>query len=186
MLKIDNKILAFVWEIAEVVILSLVIVLPIRYFLIQPFFVKGASMEPNFEDGQYLIVDEISYRFGAPQRGDVLVFKYPLDPSQFYIKRIIGLPGEKVEVKDGHVYVFNKANPDGWMVDESYLPNGGLTYGDTELQLGEDEYFVMGDNRAVSYDSRRWGVLPKKDIIGKVALRAWPIGVASLIQVPSY
>lgn len=186
MIKTDNKILAFIWEIAEVVILSLVIVLPIRYFLIQPFFVKGASMEPNFEDGEYLIINEISYRFGEPKRGDVVVFKYPVDPSQFYIKRVIGLPGEKVEVKGGYVYIFNKFYPDGWKVAEAYLPAGRLTYGDTEMTLGTDEYFVMGDNRAVSYDSRRWGVLPEKNIIGKVALRAWPIPEASIIQSPAY
>src|SRR3989344_1293745 len=86
----------FFWEIFKVVVISLVIIIPIRYFLIKPFYVKGASMEPNFHDYEYLIIDEISYRFNQPARGEVVVFKYPFDQSQFFIKRIIGMPGETV------------------------------------------------------------------------------------------
>src|SRR3989344_8898539 len=93
-----NELLAFVWETIKVVVISLAIILPIRYYLVQPFFVKGASMEPSFEDGDYLLINEISYRFSAPERGDVIVFRYPKDRSQFFIKRIVGLPGETVEI----------------------------------------------------------------------------------------
>lgn len=181
-----RKIFSFVWEILGVVVISLAIVLPIRYFLVQPFFVKGASMEPNFKDGEYLIVDEISYRFSEPKRGDVLVFKYPLDPSQYYIKRIIGLPGEKIEIKNGKVIIYNNLFSQGWEIKEPYLPKGRTTYGNTEIKLGNQEYFVLGDNRLASFDSRRWGVLPKKDIIGKVYLRAWPFAAAQIIPEPSY
>jgi len=174
------------WEILQVVIISLVIVIPIRYFLVQPFFVKGASMEPNFKDGQYLIIDEISYRFEQPKRGEVVVFKYPLDPSQFFIKRVIGLPEETVKVKDGKIFIFNKLFPDGWQIEEPYLPRTIMTYGDVEIKLGQGEYFVLGDNRMASFDSRRWGVLPKNDFIGRVVLRAWPVMAASIISAPSY
>ena len=100
-----KKFLAFIWETLKIVVIALVIVVPIRYFLFQPFFVKGASMEPNFDDGQYLIIDELSSRFREPQRGEIVVFKYPHDPSQRYIKRVIGLPGETAEVKDGQLSI---------------------------------------------------------------------------------
>ncbi len=187
MLKMNNKILSFIWEIAEVVILSLVIVLPIRYFLIQPFFVKGASMEPNFEDGQYLIVDEISYRFGAPQRGDVLVFKYPLDKSQRFIKRIIGLPGEKVDIIAGKITITTSIG-DKRLLNEIYIttPLSEMLLENNSLSLGENEYFVMGDNRSHSFDSRSWGVLNKEDIVGRVIFRAWPPLDMSLFPDPHY
>jgi signal peptidase I len=160
--------LNFIWDILKIVIISLAIIIPIRYFLIQPFFVKGASMEPNFLDGDYLIIDEISYRFDAPQRGDVVIFRYPLDPSQFFIKRVIGLPGEKVKVADDHVFI------NGKLLDETKYLQGISTAGNVEVTLGNDEYFVLGDNRQASSDSRRWGEVNKKFIIGRAWLRAWP------------
>src|SRR3990167_6829816 len=101
--NVKSELLAFIWETTKVVVISLAIILPIRYYLVQPFFVKGASMEPNFEDGDYLLVDELSYRFSVPKRGDVVIFRYPQDPSQFFIKRIIGLPDETIEIKNNTV-----------------------------------------------------------------------------------
>src|SRR3989338_5283921 len=95
-----SEVLAFIWETAKIIIISLAIIIPIRYYLVQPFFVKGASMEENFHDGDYLLIDEISYRLEVPRRGDVIVFRYPENQTQFYIKRIIGLPGETVEIKN--------------------------------------------------------------------------------------
>jgi signal peptidase I len=109
----------FLWETARTIIISLAIIIPVRYFLIQPFFVRGASMEPNFHDGEYLIIDELSYRLGEPERGDVIIFKYPKNPSQYYIKRIIGLPMETVEIKDGQIIVYNSQNPNGEVLNES-------------------------------------------------------------------
>ena len=168
--------LNFIWEILKIVIISLAIIIPIRYFLIQPFFVKGASMEPNFLDGDYLIVDEISYHFDAPQRGDVIIFRYPLDPSQFFIKRVIGLPGEKVKVMDDHVFINDE------LLDEAKYLQGVDTAGNVEVTLGSDEYFVLGDNRQASSDSRRWGEVNKKFIIGRAWLRAWPFNRLGIVN----
>jgi len=177
--------LLFAWEVAKIVVIALVIVVPIRYFLFQPFFVKGQSMEPNFEDGDYLIVDEISYRLHDPQRGDVVVFKYPYNLSQRYIKRIIGLPGETIEIKDGEIIIINdKGNQ---ILDESkYLSSSLQTWGNETFNVGQREYFVLGDNRSVSADSRSWGLLPRSDIIGKVVFRAWPFTAFAAIKVPAY
>ena len=172
----------FVWEIFKVVVISLAIIIPVRYFLIQPFYVKGASMEPNFYNHEYLIINEISYRFVAPERGDAIVLRYPLEPSQYFIKRIIGLPGEKVRVAGGQVYIFNAAHPAGEPLKEDYLPSGLLTYGDAELTLGADEYFVLGDNRSASLDSRVFGPITRRDIIGKTLLRGWPLNRIGLVS----
>lgn len=162
-------------EIAKVLLVSLAIVLPIRYFIVQPFIVRGASMEPNFENREYLIVDEASYYFRAPRRGEPIVFRYPRDPRQFFIKRIIGLPGEKVEIKGGRVVIFNKDLPGGFVLDEPYLdPPGRPTYPDEGVTLKDDEFFVLGDNRDSSSDSRIWGSLEKKFITGRTVFRAWP------------
>ncbi len=173
--------LSFLWETFKIVIIALAIVLPIRYFLFQPFFVKGASMEPNFDDGQYLIIDELSYRFRNPERGEVIVFKYPHDPSQRYIKRIIGLPGETVEVKDNKVFIGNEV-----LDESSYLSTDTPTPGLVKFVLGDKEYFVLGDNRLASSDSRRWGTLPRENIVGRVYLRTWPFATLTKFEAPAY
>jgi len=173
--------LSFIWETLKIVIIALVIVVPIRYFLFQPFFIKGASMEPNFDDGQYLIIDELSYRFREPQRGEVVVFKYPHDLSQRYIKRIIGLPGETIEIKERKVLI------SGEILDESsYLPEGITTPDLAKITLGEEEYFVLGDNRFASSDSRLWGPLPRENIVGRVFIRAWPFATLAKFEAPAY
>ncbi len=181
-----KKALLFFWEISKIVLIALAIVVPIRYFLFQPFFVKGQSMEPNYETGHYLIIDELSYRFNNPERGEVIVFKYPNDTTQRYIKRIIGLPGETIEIKNGQVFLSQSGSAPELLNEANYLASGVLTAGNLEIALGNDEYFVLGDNRPVSSDSRRWGVVPRKDIIGKVYLRAWPIGAMAKIELPAY
>ena len=175
----------FFIEIAQLVAISLAIIIPIRMFVVQPFFVKGASMEPTFQDGEYLIVDEISYRFNEPVRGEVIIFRFPDDPSQYYIKRIIGLPGETVQVRNGEVTVFNEENPEGLLLTEQYLSTG-FTNGDVTLTLDDDRFFVMGDNREKSYDSRRWGDLDEDLIIGRAVLRAWPFDQFATFDLPSY
>ena len=178
-----KKIINFSWEIAKTLIIALAIVFPIRYFLFQPFLIRGQSMEPNFENGDYLIVDELSYWLREPQRGEVVVFKYPRNPSQRYIKRIIGLPGETVEIKNGRILVSGK------VLDESvYLPEDILTDGKgfTKITLGKDQYFVLGDNRTFSSDSRLWGVLEKDKIIGRAYFRLWPVAALAKISSPNY
>lgn len=176
-----------IWEIVEVAVIAIIAVLIIRNFLVQPFLVNGASMEPNFHNNDYLIIDEISYRFKEPQRGEVVVFRYPGDEKYFYIKRIIGLPGEEIEIKDGKVFIFNKEFPEGFSLEEYYLSSRVQTSGkDSKIKIAEDEYFVMGDNRGFSFDSRSWGPLKKNEIIGAVRLRLWPFNKVTAFEKPSY
>lgn len=178
----------FVFDLIKIVVISLVIIIPIRHFLIQPFYVKGASMEPNFHDSEYLIVDELSYRLKDIQRGDIVVFRYPKDPSEYFIKRVIGLPGEKVQVKNGSVYIFNKENPRGVILDEPYLAADvkTLSSGEEVYDLNNDEIFVLGDNRNFSNDSRIFGPVGKTFIIGKVFLRGWPFNRATIFKSQVY
>jgi signal peptidase I len=172
-----RKFFLFVWEIVKVVSISLAIILPVRYYLIQPFYVKGASMEPNFHDHEYLIVDEISYRVKAPERGQVIVFRYPKNPQEYFIKRVIGLPNEEVQIKDGQVIIYNDENPDGKALSEDYLVQDLNTYNNSEIrvELNSEEYFVLGDNRSASKDSRSFGPVNKSFITGKVLFRGWPL-----------
>jgi len=185
--KLMTKTLLFIWEVAKILIISLCIVIPIRYFLFQPFFVKGMSMEPNFEDGEYLIVDEITPRFKEYQRGEVVVFKFPQNPSQYYIKRIIGLPGETIELKEDKIIIRGKEDRDSLVLDETdYLLVSLTGSQNLKIILKEDEYFVLGDNRGASADSRRWGALPEKYVVGRVWLRAWPFTKFEIVEAPSY
>lgn len=182
-----KKYLPFVFEVIKIGIIAFLIVMPIRYFLFQPFIVSGASMSPTFSTGDYLIIDEISYRFSSPQRGDVIVFNAGFIPgyvNQRFIKRIIGLPGETVNVSNGEVKITNGEQTT--VLQEKYLPENSRTDGETNITLGADEYFVMGDNRPYSYDSRMWGVVNKKDIIGKAFLRIFPVAALSEIPHPAY
>jgi len=179
--------LAMFGEILKIVLIASAIVIPLRLFLIQPFFVQGASMEPNYENGEYLVIDEISYRLGEPQRGEVIVFKYPLNPKDFFIKRIIGLPGESVLVQDNKITIKNAPNPNGFVLDESeYLKNVPPLGNHSEVVLGADEFYVMGDNRAASFDSRRGWLVPEKNIVGRVWVRIWPFGRFMMAESPSY
>lgn len=176
---------SFVVEVVKIVILAFAIVIPIRYYLFQPFVIQGSSMEPNFHQADYLIVDELSYRLRAPERGEVIVFKYPLDPSKRFIKRIIGLPGETVETKDGIVTAYKDGQK--LVLDESKYLTSDLKVPDMgPVTLKEGQYFVLGDNRPYSSDSQDWGELPASDIIGKVAFRLWPVGAIEKVSVPTY
>jgi len=164
--------LSEIFDLGKIVLIALLIVIPIRLFVFQPFMVSGASMEPNYHSTDYLIIDEFSYRFNGPQRNDVIVFKYPKNPDYKYIKRIIGFPGETVEIRDAKIYITKDSKT--IVLDENYLPQESITawirganYGPITLKDGE--YFVLGDNRNYSADSRTWGILPKENIIGKVA-----------------
>ncbi len=178
--------LSFLWEIIKVVIIALVIIIPVRYFLVQPFFVNGASMEENFHDGDYILIDEISFRFHDPARGEIIVFRYPNDQTQFFIKRVIGLPEETVEVKNNTVTIYSKDNPGGLVLKEPYLDASQETRGNLRYKLDPHEYFVMGDNRLHSSDSRVWGSVNRALVTGRVFSRAWPLTQAELVRRPSY
>ncbi|MFC1787945.1 signal peptidase I [Patescibacteria group bacterium] len=175
----------FVLEVIQIVIISAAIIIPIRYFLIQPFYVKGASMEPNFYDREYLIVDELSYRLRQPQRGETIVFRYPRDRSQFFIKRVIALPGETVEITDGKIIIYNSENPNGVEVDEEYIVEDA-TQGKKKVTLAAEEYFVLGDNRDESLDSRNFGPVKESLIIGRVWIRGLPLSRLGSFDTPEY
>jgi len=170
---------ANVWDLLKFAALATIIVLPIRAYVAQPFVVSGRSMVPTFQNGQYLIVDEISYRFHSPQRGDVIIFKYPKDPTKYFIKRVIGLPGETVEIKGNDIKIYNSENPDGLKLDQPYVEN--VSSNELKTMLGETDYFVMGDNRRESSDSRYWGALPRDMIVGRALLRLLPLAQASYL-----
>ncbi len=159
-------------ELIKLVLLSLLIVVPFRIYIAQPFIVDGASMDPTFSSGNYLIVDEITYRFRAPERGSVLIFKYPVDPRKSFIKRVIGLPGEKVSIVLGQVTITNAEYPDGFVLNEPYIKF--IKKESADFSLGPKEYFVMGDNRLGSADSRMWGPVPEANIIGRPIIRLFP------------
>jgi signal peptidase I len=187
----------FILEIIKIIVLAFIIIVPIRVFLFQPFFVQGASMEPNFEDGQYLIINEFGFKetdialgshsiwdiksFRELDRQHPIVFRYPVDPKKFFIKRVIGLPGEKVKIENGEITIFNSEYPNGFVLDEKeYIPATTKTKGDMTVTLKDNQYYVLGDNRSFSSDSRSWGPVPKEDIIGEVFLRAWPLDKMSV------
>ncbi len=162
-------------ELIKLLLIAFLVVVPFRKFVAQPFIVDGASMDPTFHNGQYLIVDELTYHFKAPERGSVLIFRYPKDPSKYFIKRIIGLPGETVSLNQGEVTIINSEHPEGFKLLEPYVKFEKI---DTKTYtLGTGEYFVMGDNRYGSSDSRVWGAVPKENIIGRPIIRFWPLGI---------
>ncbi len=167
-------------EILRFALIALIIVLPIRWFVAQPFIVSGASMEDTFHNNEYLIVDQVTYRFDEPQRGDVIVFKYPRDHSKYFIKRVIGLPGETVIVDGASITIKSADYPEGLTLDEPYAQLGDSRF-DQTLTLGDDEYFVLGDNRDHSSDSRVWGVLKREEIVGRALLRLLPPQRADLL-----
>ena len=171
---------SFVFEVFKIALIALIIVGPIRLFVAQPFVVSGASMNPTFKDSQYLIVDQLSYRFNEPQRGDVIIFRFPLDPSKFFIKRIIGLPNETIDIQNQTVTIITKENPKGFVLDESYLAQENTRSGFLRTTLSSEEYFVMGDNRGESSDSRSWGGLGREYILGRTFVRLFPVTQFSL------
>lgn len=161
-------------EVVETVGLAVIIFLIIRIG-IQNYRIEGQSMEPNFHDGEYLIVNKLAYRLGEYERGDVIVFQYPNDPSKDYIKRIIGLPGDTVEIRDGQLFVNNT------QIEEPYLhmPN---TRDEPPTVVEAGHLYVMGDNRPASSDTRSWGQLGQNFVIGQAWLAIWPFDTAGLVK----
>jgi signal peptidase I len=178
-------------DLVKTALVVIVLVVITRGFILQPFIVEGSSMAPRFHTNDYLLVDKLSYHFHPVSRGDIVVFKYPYNTSVNYVKRVIGLPGETVKIQDGSVYIINAQNPNGFKLNEPYviddaqtlLPSGAST---GEYTVPSDSYFVMGDNRPASSDSREWSFLPKSDMIGRVIIQAFPLSEASILHDPTY
>ena len=167
------------WEFVRFAIIVVAVVVIVRVFIAQPFVVSGASMVPTYQDSNYLIIDELTYHFRQPQRGDVIVFHPPVDMKTYYIKRIIGVPGDTITISNSVVQLKNAEKPEGIILDEPYITTD--TPGDNfTVTVSEGEYFVMGDNRPASFDSRRWGLLPKKNITGRVFARLFPLSQIGL------
>ena len=192
-----RKFLASFLEVLEIALIAVGAVFIVRTFLVQPFLVSGTSMVPTFQNGDYVLVDELTYHIHPPSRGDVIVFHDPQDWSTYFIKRVIGLPNEKVEITNNEITVFNPANPTGLVLDESYLPSGtpvtaddcdggSLTTGVCTYTLSSSTYLALGDNRPESYDSRSWGPLPAANIVGLVRVRLWPPNAITAFTDPKY
>lgn len=179
--------LAFL-ELVKIAVLAFVTIVVVRYFLFKPFYVKGASMEPNFHDHEYLIIDEITYRFREPERGEVIVFRYPgnLKEKEYYLKRIIGLPGERVKISEGKIIIYNDAHPEGIELNEPYLPDDLKTTPDKITPVGPNQYFVLGDNRNNSSDSRRFGAFDRSFIVGRAWFRGWPVKRMQTFEAPQF
>jgi signal peptidase I len=152
---------------------SLLMVFLVRTFIAQPFVVSGASMEPTFYTNQYLIVDQLTYEFSEPKRGEVIIFRYPLIPSRFFIKRVIALPGETIKITNNKVEIKEVGSDSFTTLEEEYVEFPKESF--VETTLAEDEYFVMGDNRMASLDSRSWGPLKESFIVGRAFVRLFPL-----------
>jgi signal peptidase I len=174
------------WEVAEVILIAFVAVYTIRTFIAQPFLVSGESMEPTYKNGEYLLVDELTYRFRQPERGEVVVFRYPGDEKSFFIKRIIGLPGETVTISDNSISISSPNSSSSLVLNESYLRDTTKTFSEKTALIGDDELYVMGDNRSNSFDSRSWGPLKIDHVKGLVRLRIFPFNRFGTIIKPIY
>lgn len=180
----------FVVDLAKTGVIVFILAFLLRYFVIQPYIVDGESMMPTYQNHEYLLAEKISYLRGEPERGDVVIFRYPKNPSLNYIKRIIALPGERIKIADNKVTIYNEKNPAGSVPDENYLPSTTKTEtfetSSLDKTLGEGEYFVMGDNREHSSDSREWGVLPRENILGRSWLTLVPFNRAAIHRRITY
>jgi signal peptidase I len=162
-----------VMDIVKFAIFVAAIIIPFRIFIAQPYIVEGSSMDPTFKDGDYLIVDQVSSRFETPKRGEVIIMKYPKDPSKYFIKRVIGLPLETVVIEKGKVFIKKPGESTTTPLNEDYIAFDKPENFSTTLK--ESEYFVMGDNRSGSSDSRIWGPLPAENVVGRPLLRLLPV-----------
>ena len=182
-----NKIGMGLLDAIQVIGISALTILILHVYVFQPNEVSGKSMYPYLEDKDRIITEKVTYRLNEPKRGDVIVFKYPLNKNEDFIKRIIALPNEEIELKNSLITIYNPSNPQGLILKENYLPKGTITNGRAFLTEGkrvkvpEDHYFVMGDNREGSSDSRQWGFISRKDIVGRAAIRIWPANTFSLL-----
>ena len=179
--------LLFIFDLIKLMVIAFIIVWPIHRFIFQPFYVVGPSMEPNFYDNEYLIIEKTSYYLTEPKRGEVIVFQSPANPENYLIKRIIGLPNEKLTIEKGEIYIYNNSFPQGLVLDEQgYLSPGTVTPGSIDVQLSENEYYVLGDNRNMSLDSRVFGSVKQEYITGRAWFRGWPFENMGLLKNPVF
>jgi len=181
------SILSFFWDLIKTALVVAIIAIIIRLFLIEPFIVQGSSMEPNLYNYDYLLIEKISDNFKDNyQRGSVIVFHPPNQPGQNYIKRVVGLPGEEIFIRDSQVVVQNSQNPKGFTLEENYLETDETTEGSISIKLGPDQYYLLGDNRENSKDSRSFGPVSKDSIIGRAWIKAISKTGAEVISLPNY
>ncbi len=185
--NLASSILIFIWDLAKTALIVAIIAFSVRYFLIEPFIVQGASMEPNFHNLDYLLIEKVdNYLKDDFERGSVVIFHPPSSPSQNYIKRIIGLPNEEIFIRNNQVMIQNKEHPQGFILKENYLKPNTKTEGTIKVKLNNDEYYLMGDNRDNSKDSRSFGPVPEKNIIGTAWLAVYSPTGPKFIKQPSY
>ena len=179
----ERPLLRLVRDLLIIVVLAAALIVPVKYFVAQPFVVEGGSMVPLLQPHDYVIVDELTYLTHAPRRGDIVVFRYPLDPSLYFIKRLIGLPGETVELKEGVIHITPAGATESEPLYESYVAEAQQYAEDSRIELGANEYFMLGDNRKASFDSRVWGPVSSRNILGRAMVRVYPFASAqSLVQ----
>ena len=185
MKTVFRKVGQFFLDIVEVAVISMAIFVLIYLFLFQPHQVRGNSMYPNFQDKEYILTDKISYRFHDPTRGEVVVFKAPANEDYEYIKRIIATPGETIRISQGEIYINEELFDEGGYLSEEIYTRSGKALPENQTGIVADGYYVvMGDNRSHSSDSRDWGFVPRKNIVGKAWFRYWPPGEMGLVETP--
>ncbi len=178
MLDVDEKFariqrFAILFDVIKIVFIAAVLVSVVKLFIAEPFIVSGDSMVPTFYSSDYLVIDELTYELHPPTRGDIVIFRYPLDPSVYFIKRLIGVPGDTVVVNNGSVFV-TSGKMTQRLLTEPYIQAGAAKVETGTTTLGNDEYFVLGDNRNASFDSRVWGPVPRRYIVGRALVRLYP------------
>lgn len=185
-ISIPRKIAAIGMDFLETIVVALSIFVVVYLFLVQPHEVKGSSMEPTFHNNEYILTDKISYRLADPQRGDIVIFKAPNNPEVDYIKRIIGSPGDTVKIDGGEIYINGARLDERYLTQTTLLIPGGSLHEGSEIAIPPDTFFVMGDNRGHSSDSREFGPIERSSIIGRAFLRYWPLNVAGIIHSFNY
>lgn len=181
-----KRAVAALFDFLQSIVVVLAIMVMIYLFVMSPQEISGASMEPNFHNGEYILTNKIQYKLENPKRGDVVIFKSPLNKDIDYIKRIIALPGEKVMLKDSALWVNGKKVSEPYLAPDVYIFGGSYLKEGVEVTVVEGMYFVSGDNRPHSSDSREFGPIAKEDFIGKALLRYWPFDRLGIIPRPDY
>ena len=177
-----RQVWAFILDFIETIVVSLAIFAVVYLFLFQPHQVDGRSMEPNFHDKEYILTDKISYRFGEPKRSDVVVFHSPQDERIDFIKRIIGVPGDSLQIKGGYLYINGTKIEENYINDPGQVAQGRFLKEGAKVDVPAGQFFVMGDNRLHSSDSREWGFVTRDEIVGRAFFRYWPVAQFGVLQ----